>query len=85
MIVLGASEGDVLVEREQVEEMQAVLECQGWELVKGGRTEKKRRKEVLKLELEGSHDEIWRLGTGVRRSIEMVIVRLFPMEESALR
>jgi hypothetical protein len=80
-IILGSSEEDVLVEREQPEEMQAVLECQGWELVKGDGAGKKtgeRKKEVLRLELEGSHDEIWKLGTGVRRSVELVMQRLFP-------
>lgn len=89
-VILGASEGDVLVEKEQVEEMQAVLECQGWELVKAdgdvGRDciegkEKGKKKEVIRLELEGSHDEIWKLGTGVRRGIELAVARLFPVNK----
>jgi hypothetical protein len=81
--VLGASEGDLLVEKSQWEAMQESLEKQGWKTVDadsdGGGGMSVNRKELLTLPLEGTHDEIWKLGGGVRKSIELVISRLFPL------
>jgi hypothetical protein len=37
---------------------------------------KERAPGLRRLVLEGTHDEIWRLGTGVRTSIEKVVTEL---------
>ncbi|KIW01011.1 uncharacterized protein PV09_07528 [Verruconis gallopava] len=80
-VILGASEGDVLVEKEQWQEMQKTLEHQGWKTLRSedeARASSEQQKEIVLLRLEGTHDQIWRLGHGVRKSIELVISRLFP-------
>lgn len=80
--VLAASEEDDLIEKEQWTEMQAVLECQGWKVVDATSIPEKqagRQKELLILPLKGGHDEMWEKGGELRRSIEVVISRLFPV------
>jgi hypothetical protein len=81
--ILGWSEGDVLVEREQWEDMQKSLEEQGWRTVEGAEKDEKGKGEIVTLPLEGTHDEIWRLGDGVRKGIELVVERLFPQLRSS--
>lgn len=78
--ILGASEGDVLVEKAQWESMRLSLEEQGWKSVETGSNktrEGEARKEIVSLQLEGTHDEMWQHGNGVRKGIELVIEKLF--------
>jgi hypothetical protein len=78
--ILGASEGDVLVEQAQLDAMKKSLEEQGWKISDddSGATGRDEKKELVILPLEGAHDEIWSLGDGVRKSIELAIKKLFP-------
>jgi len=59
--------------------MSKCLEGQGWKVVgDGGGEVDARKKEIVILPLEGTHDEIWELGDGLRRGIEVAIQGLYP-------
>lgn len=70
VVVLGESGGDELVEGMQRDVMARALGEGGWgEGVEG--------RDLMMLELEGGHDDIWREGKGVARAVECVVGRLF--------
>lgn len=79
VVLAGSDVEDVLVEKEQWMAMSGTLEGQGWKVV-GDTAEKGEgaKKEIVVLPLEGTHNEIWELGVGVRRGIEAAIGSLFP-------
>lgn len=81
VIVLAASEQDDLIEGEQWQAMKAILERQGWRVV-GAEDEVNKgdggQKELVVLPLQGGHDAMWEGGDELRRSIEVMIARLYP-------
>ncbi|KAI9713994.1 MAG: hypothetical protein M1820_000724 [Bogoriella megaspora] len=74
LVVLGMSKGDELVEWEQATGMKDVLLEQGWKDVE--KDEEVSAKEVVLLELEGKHDEIWAEGRELARAVEFTLKRL---------
>jgi kynurenine formamidase len=84
VVVLGHSAEDELVEYEQAETMWRCLEDQGWSVPgtcdgrNGSAKDYDSGKQLTRLDLKGTHDEVWSEGTGVRTSIEVAIRSLFP-------
>lgn len=73
VVVLAHSRGDELVEWEQVEEMRGTLLGRGFGESVG---EDGNGKEVVMLEVEGKHDEVWEDGREVARAIGVAVERV---------
>jgi hypothetical protein len=84
-IVLGHSNDDELVEWEQAGMMWRCLEGQGWNIEDADEVERPttdrgddglRDKELVILQLTGTHEQVWTGGTGVRTAIELALEKL---------
>lgn len=72
VVVLGQSRGDELVEWGQVEVMEGALRERGWG---SGDGEEECWNEVMVIELNGGHDEMWEKGEEMARCIGLAVER----------
>jgi kynurenine formamidase len=85
VVVLGHSTEDELVEWEQVRVLRRSLERQGWDIPGIAEAGEPRTaaggcdKQLVLVQLKGSHDEVWSEGTGVRTAIEVAVRMLFAL------
>jgi hypothetical protein len=79
VIVLGQGRADELVEWGQVEILKEGLRSRGWEVEEAteeDHTDQCASRRMTVVELEGGHDDVWRLGTGIAKCVAVAITML---------
>jgi hypothetical protein len=88
VIVLGQGRADELVEWGQVEILKEGLRSRGWEVEEAreeDHTDQCASRRMTVVELEGGHDDVWRLGTGIAKCVAVAITMLAGGKKRAIR